>query len=295
MFTLLLKYAGSEHRLAVFLMIVTNLLWSSGGLLIKGVDWNPVAIAGVRSAVAALVIWLAFRGQRLSWSKAQVVGAVAYAATVILFVSATKLTTAANAILLQYTMPLYVALFGAWILNEKPTAADWATISVIAGGMGLFFLDQLSAGGLLGNVCGAASGATLAAFCLCMRKQKDASPFGTVLLGNLLTALIGLPFMLDSSPGTEGWINLALLGVVQLGLAYTCYSVAIKHVTALETALIGAIEPVLNPIWVFLVLAEKPGMWAMVGGSIILAAVTIRCIKTATDQPVATTKQATVD
>ena len=265
-------------------MIVTNLLWSSGGLLIKGVDWNPVAIAGVRSAVAAVVIWLAFRGQRLSWSKTQLGGAAAYAATVIFFVSATKLTTAANAILLQYTMPLYVALFGAWVLNEKPTAADWATIGVIGGGMGLFFLDQLSAGGLLGNICGAISGATLAAFCLCMRKQKDASPFGTVLLGNLLTALIGLPFMFDSPPGAQGWINLSLLGVVQLGLAYTCYSVAIKHLTALETALIGAIEPVLNPIWVFLVLGEKPGMWAMIGGGIILTAVTLRCLKTAADQ-----------
>jgi drug/metabolite transporter (DMT)-like permease len=295
MLNLLLMHAGSERRLAVFLMMATNLLWSSGGLLIKGVDWNPVAIAGARSAVAALVIWLAFRGQRLSWSKAQIAGAVAYAATVILFVSATKMTTAANAILLQYTMPIYVALFGAWVLNEKPTAADWATIGVIAGGMGLFFLDQLSAGGLLGNIYGAASGATLAVFCLCMRKQKDASPFGTVLLGNVLTTLIGLPFMLDSSPGTEGWINLALLGVFQLGLAYVCYSVAIKHVTALETALIGAIEPVLNPIWVFLVLGERPGMWAMIGGSIILVAVTIRCIKTTADQPMVEAKQAAVD
>ena len=125
MFKLLLQHAGSERRLAVFLMIFTNVLWSSGGLLIKGVDWNPIAIAGARSAVSTLVIWLAFRGQRLSWSKAQVGGAIALAATLLLFVSATKLTTAANAILLQYTTPIYVALAGAWVLNEKPTGSDW--------------------------------------------------------------------------------------------------------------------------------------------------------------------------
>ncbi|MDU4961889.1 MAG: DMT family transporter [Sporomusaceae bacterium] len=279
------RYAGSPHRQAVWLMILTNLLWSLGGLLIKGVDWHPVAIAGFRSAVAAVVIRLAFRGQSLSWSRTQLGGAAAYAVTVISFVGATKLTTAANAILLQYTMPLYVGLFGAWFLNEKPTVADWATIGAIGGGMGLFFLDQLSAGGLLGNICGAVSGAALAAFCLCMRKQKDASPFGTVLLGNLLTALIGLPFMFDATPGPQGWFNLVLLGVVQLGLAYTCYSIAIKQLTAIETALIGAIEPVLNPVWVFLVLGEVPGMWAMLGGGIILTAVTLRCLQTASRQP----------
>lgn len=294
MFELMLQRAGSERRLAVFLMIFTNVLWSSGGLLIKGVDWNPIAIAGARSAVSAVVIWLVFRGEKLTWSKAQIAGAIAYTATVLLFVSATKLTTAANAILLQYTMPIYIALFGAWILNEKPTAADWATIGIIAGGMGLFFLDQLSAGGLMGNICGAVSGATLAAFCLCMRKQKDASPIGTVLLGNLLTGVISLPFMAGSSPSTEGWINLILLGVFQLGLAYVCYSFAIKHLTALETSLIGAIEPVLNPIWVFLVLGEKPGMWAMIGGVIILVAVTVRCVKAATAQSTVPVNQQSV-
>lgn len=287
MFQQMLQQAGSERRLAVGFMILTNLLWSSGGILIKGVDWHPVAIAGSRSVVAAFVIWLLFRGQKLSFSRAQLGGALAYAGTVILFVSATKLTTAANAILLQYTTPIYVALFGAWFLNEKPTLADWATIGVIAGGMGLFFLDQLSGGGMLGNLCGLGSGATLAVFVLCMRRQKDASPFGSVLLGNVLTAVIALPFMLDSAPAPGGWVNLVLLGVFQLGIAYALYSYAIKHVTALETTLIGAIEPVLNPVWVFLLLGEKPGGWALLGGVVILTAVTARCIKSATTPPAA--------
>ena len=93
--------------------------------------------------------------------------------------------------------------------------------------------------------------------------------------------------MVGSSPGVDGWINIVLLGVFQIGLAYVCYSVAIKHVTALETSLIGAIEPVLNPLWVFLVLGEKPGMWAMIGGAIILVAVTVRCVRAAMTQPTA--------
>jgi drug/metabolite transporter (DMT)-like permease len=122
-------------------LVASALLWSVGGVLIKWVEWHPLAIAGVRSAIAAATLWAVLRRPRFDWSAAQIGGAVAYAATVLLYVSAVKLTTAANAILLQYTAPIYVALFGAWFLGERTTWLDWLAIACSLGGMALFFRD----------------------------------------------------------------------------------------------------------------------------------------------------------
>jgi len=268
----------SENYRGVVLLLIAAVLWSSGGLLIKSVDWHPLAIAGARSAIAALVIGLAFRKEKLTYSKPQLIGAVAYACTVMLFVSATKLTTAANAILIQYTAPVFVALLAAWFLGEKPRPVDWITIGFVSGGLILFFLDKMSAGGLLGNLLALGSGFAMAVMTVSMRMQKDGSPFGSVLLGNLMTAVFGLPFMLGSGPDFSGWVALVLLGVFQLGLSYTLYSVAIKYVTALEAILITTIEPILNPVWVFLLIGEQPGPWSLAGGLVIIAAITGRYI-----------------
>jgi len=257
---------------------VTAVLWSSGGLLIKAVSWNPIAIAGTRSAIAALLLLAVIRRPQFTWSSAQIGGAVAYAVTVILFVAANKLTTAANAILLQYTSPIYAALLGAWFLGERATALDWLTIGLTLAGMGLFFLDDLAIGGVWGNACAIVSGGTFACLVLFLRKQRDSSPLESVLLGNALTALVSLPFTLQSQPGLSGWVRLALLGVFQLGLPYILYSAAIKHVTALEAILIPVVEPILSPLWVFLVMGEAPGRWALVGGLIVLVSVTVRCM-----------------
>jgi drug/metabolite transporter (DMT)-like permease len=142
----------------------------------------------------------------------------------------------------------------------------------------LFFLDDLTTGGFWGNVCAISSGATFACFVLFMRKQKDDSPVESVLLGNILTALVGLPFMFEAMPNASSWIGLVLLGVFQLGLSHALYATAIKHVTALEAILIPVIEPILNPLWVLLIVGETPGPWAFLGGLIILFSVTVRCV-----------------
>lgn len=258
------------------LAFAAGVLWSLGGLLIKWVQWNPLAIAGARSAIAALVLLAFLRRPRFSWSYAQIGGAIAYAATVIMFVAATKLTTAANAILLQFTAPIYAALFGAWFLGERVRGRDWTIIAIVIGGMALFFFDRLTVGGLWGNILALASGVTYAATAMFLRKQKDGSPLESVLLGNVLTALIGLPFTFQGAPGGSTWIGLILLGVFQLGLSYVLYSAALKRIAVLEAVLVTAIEPLLNPLWVFLALGEMPGQWAIVGGLIVLAAITGR-------------------
>jgi len=259
------------------MLLATAILWSLGGLLIKWVDWNPVAIAGTRSLIGAVVIALIFRKElRFTGSFEQIGAAVAYAGTVVLFVVANKLTTAANAILLQYTAPIYVALFSPWFLGERAGRRDWLILLVMMGGMVLFFLDDLSLRGYLGNGIALASGLCFAWLTLFLRRQKDGFPLPSLLLGNLLAGLIGLPFMFQSMPDVSSWIGLLLLGVVQLGLPYILYAMALRHVTAVEGILIPMIEPVLNPVWVFLMMGETPSPWAIVGGAIILGAVIFR-------------------
>jgi drug/metabolite transporter (DMT)-like permease len=268
----------AKRKRALLLLLATAILWSTGGLLIKSVDWNPLAIAGMRSAIAGVVILLYIRRPHFSWSTAQIGGAITYAATVILFVAATKLTTAANAILLQYTGPIWVAIFGKSFLGEKTTRVDWVMIGAVIVGMALFFLDKLSSGGLLGNIVAIGSGVAFGWFILFMRKQKDDSTLETPLLGNAIAAVIGIPFMFGPTPDLTGWTALVTLGVLQLGLSYTLFAAAVKHASALDSILVPTIEPLLNPIWVFFLLGERPGPWAMVGGAIVLAAVTARSV-----------------
>lgn len=265
-----------DRKEALGLLVITAILWSLGGLLIKWVDWNPMAIAGMRSAISAAFLLLVLRRPTWTWSSAQIGGGLAYAATVILYVTANKLTTAANVILLQFTAPIYIALFSRWFLGEKTTWLDWITIVMVMLGMMLFFLGKLSTAGFWGNICAVSSGISLAWLFLFLRKQKSESPVESVILGNLLAALIGLPFMFNSAPDATGWLGLIILGVFQLGLPYLLFSIAIKHVTAIESILIPVIEPVLNPLWVLLLLGETPGQWAIVGGFIVLVAVTFR-------------------
>ena len=272
-----------KHRFdhPVLLLAGTALLWSTGGLFIKAVEWNALAIASVRSAIAAVTVYLLIGRPRFTFSAVQLSGAAAYAGTVILFVMANKLTTAATAIFLQYTATIYVALFGPWFLHEHPTRLDWTLILVALGGIGLFFVDQLSLHGLWGNVCALGSGLAFATLILLLRRQKDASPVESVLLGNALTALICFPFVLGPMPNAKSWLGLLWLGVFQLGLAYVLYTKAIKHVRALESTLISTIEPVLNPIWVMLFLGEIPSPWSLAGGALVLFAAATRGILTA--------------
>lgn len=271
------------RKKAILLLVATAVLWSLGGLLVKMIDWHPMAIAGMRGAVAALtILLLTGHRPRFNWTAVQLGGALAYCGTITFYVLSTKLTTAANAVLLQYTAPAYVALLGYWILKERTGRFDWTILIATFGGMFLFFLDKLEPGTLPGNILGILSGVSFGLFILCMRKQKEGSPLDTVLLGNLVTAAICIPFMFNSPPDAKGWTALLVLGVIQLGIPYILYSIAVKTVTALEAALVPVLEPLLNPVWVFLFIGERPGPWALLGGAIVLAAVsTHSAVKTA--------------
>lgn len=269
----------AAHTRSVLLLVAAALCWSLGGLLIKSVSWPPLAVAGGRGLIAALFLLATNRGLRFHFSRVQLLGAFGYAACTITFCVATKLTTAANAILLQYTAPVWIALFGAWFLGERATRADWLTIAAVLGGMGLFFADSLELANAMGNALAILSGVCFAGMTIALRRQKDTSASESIILGNLLAFLVGLPWIIDAPAlSATGWAALAALGIVQLGVSYWLYARAIKHVTALEAVLIPVIEPLLNPVWVLLATGEKPSRWALVGGAIVLTAVTLRAL-----------------
>jgi drug/metabolite transporter (DMT)-like permease len=275
---LIISKMKNDRFRSITYLVLASLLWSSGGLLIKSVQWNAMAISGMRSLIAALLMLAVIKKPNLKFTWYKLGTAVAYVGTVLLFVVANKLTTAATAILLQYTAPIYVALLGAWFLKERTTKLDWLSIFLVFGGMFLFFIDKMTPGGMLGNIYAILSGFCFACMVLMLRKQKDESPLESVFWGNVLTAIIGIPFMFSSMPDTRSWIALLLMGVFQLGISYILYAFAIKHVTALEAILIPVIEPLLNPVWVFLVLGEFPGPWAFVGGLIVLVSIVGRSV-----------------
>jgi drug/metabolite transporter (DMT)-like permease len=249
-----------ETPLAIVFLIGSGVLWSTSGTLVKWVDLNPLAITGVRSAIASVVFLIFIGKPKFTWSFNQLGGAVVFAATVILFVASIKLTTAANAILLSYTAPIFTALFSGWFLNEKVFWHDWLATTIVVGGIALFFIGRLETRGLWGNIMAIGSGLTWAWMALFLRKQKSGSPFESILLGHWLASLIGLPFILRGGPSFNGWLGLIFLGVLQQGIAQIMYTLAIKKVKALDSMLIISIEPVLNPLLVFIFIGRKPGV-----------------------------------
>jgi len=267
------------HGISILYLLITAILWSTGGLLIQSIDAHPFAIAGGRSMIAGVLLWVYLRKPRFTFSKAQLAGALFYALTVILFVLANKLTSAANAILLQYTGPIHVALFSWMFLKEKVTKIDWLTIIAVIIGMSLFFMDDISTDGMLGNIVAILAGMTFAGLAISLRMQKDESPLESILLGNIVTGLFGFAWLYQSMPmNQDSMIGLLLLGIVQLGIPYILYAKAIQHVTALESILIPVLEPLLNPLWVFLASGIIPGYGACIGGVIVVTAIIGRSI-----------------
>ena len=268
-----------ERKNAIVLLLVAGAMWSLGGLLIKSIPWHPLAISGMRGGIAAIVIYVFSRDKKIIITFDKILAACFYTLVVTLFVVSNKLTTAGNAILLQYTAPVYVALFGHMFLGEKSTLIDWLTIFIMLGGLALFFLDDLSFDGYLGNALAILSGMSFAALTISLRKQKANNPSDSILLGNILTLIIGLPIIInETSFNLHSTILILVLGIIQLGVPYIFYTTAIKHVTALDAIIFPVIEPILNPILVFFILGEALGPWAFLGGSLVLGSVVFRGI-----------------
>ena len=266
------------RRKATLLIMLAAVAWSSGGLFIKLLHWDPFSILSGRSILAAMVILIYLRRPAIDWTGIQLAGGLGYVGAQLFFILSTQMTAAANAIFLHYTSPLYVILFSCWFLKERPQTADWLSICVIFIGLMFLLGDGLATGGSMGNLFGALSGISMAAVVLCSRKQKSGEPANMVLLGNFMAAAIGFPSLVQETFTFQAVSIILFLGIVQIGLSYVAFSIAIKHLKALEAMIIMTLEPILNPVWVFVVIGEVPGILAIFGAVMVLGAVSGRAI-----------------
>ena len=282
-------------RTSIIFLILAPIFWSTSSLLIKTVAWNSWAIAGWRSLISGFFLWFCFRWVyprefKFDWSKANLLVALFYSAFGCLFAVSVKLTTAANAILMQYAAPIYIAILAPFIIKEKIPGRDWIFVGVMALGMSLFFLNDLEVGGgrnvLMGLMAGMGGGVCWAMVVMLLKKQgAEGMPLSGLVIGNFMTATYCLPAMLSVDfldPVAMGQV--AALAIISLGLGYIFYLLAIKQVTALEAALIPSVEPLLNPAWTFIFLGEEPGRWTVVGGLMVLGTVVVRAVLAAREQ-----------
>ena len=271
----------SERRKAILYLALAAILWSTSGLFVKILDWQPVSILAGRSLFASIVFLIYLRRIPTRFSMWQLLAAGMFILTQFLFVTSTKMTTAANSIFLQYTAPIYIVLLAFWFLREKPSRTDWVSMLIIFIGLTLFFADKLSTDGFYGNLLAILSGVTSAVMMVSFRAQKNGNPAESNLIAFLFTATLGFPFVLKETWTVTNWSILAFLGVFQIGLAFIFFTQGIKHIPALEANLIGTLEPVLNPIWVFLFYGESMGAFALLGGLVVLGGVVLSAIGSA--------------
>lgn len=261
----------------VFILIAA-IFWSFGGLLGKLIPWSGITIAAFRGLFAAITIGLYRRSFRFRLNRSILLASLSLTLTTILFMMANKLTSSANAIVLQYTSPIFIILLSIFIDKQKPRKRDLFALFGVFLGISLFFLEQLQSGNMLGDLLALASGLSFAAVFFA-NKLPGASPIDATFVGNLLSVLL-IPFVffdqsfaLNQSP--QVWLLILSMGIFQLGFGYIFFALGIKQTQATTASIIATLEPVLNPIWVFFVLGEKPTTLSLIGASIVLITVMI--------------------
>jgi drug/metabolite transporter, DME family len=260
----------AQRRSGPWLILAAAALWSTAGAAIKLCSLNAWQISFGRSLVAAFVLWLFLPGARARPTRSTFAVAAAYAVTVVLFTVANKLTTSANAIFLQDTAPLYVLLLSPLLLRERPTRGELLSVPLFLLGLLLFFRDRLTPGQVSGNLIALLSGVAFA-LCILGLRRLGGNNAPAVLWGNLLAGAASLPGSLGGPSLTPRDVAIVLfLGVFQLGLSYALFSRGLRHTPATEASLLALLEPVLNPVWAFLLAGERPGPWALAGGSLVL-------------------------
>lgn len=260
------------------LIAAAALLWSTGGLVIKLLPLTAFGVVFWRSSLSALFLLLVFRPGREGMRRASWATAFVYAGMILSFVSATKMTTAANAIFLQYTGPLYVLILAPFLLKERFRRADAVAVGAALCGMSLFFVGRLDRGQLAGNLMGVLSGVFFAGTVLLLRRDTSRDPIASMILGNLLAALLAFPFAGSLALDTRGVLLVLFLGIVQMGISYALFVRGLAVVEAAEASLIGMLEPMFNPLWAYLGIGERPSVWALWGGAIVLIAIAVRTL-----------------
>lgn len=268
----------NQRGTAILMTVFAAVLWSTGGLFIKLLPQNAMTILFYRSMYAAIVFVLIFGKKLFVFNRLSVISSLFYAPLLIAFVSATKLTTAANAIFLQYTAPAFVLLLEPYFVRTKLLKINILTVVVCFLGMGLFFVDQLATpNNWLGIWIALLSGVILTGLLITQKMNKADYQPGAVFLGNIIVCIVCLPWFLQSPyPSMQENVYLMILGFGQLGLGFALFLYGQRHLPAIESSLIAMLEPILNPVWVYIGYGENPGVWAILGGLIIILALIFR-------------------
>jgi drug/metabolite transporter (DMT)-like permease len=275
------EQSKSEHKFSGQLAVLaTAVLWSTSGIAIKVNVWHPMVIAGFRSLLAAIFL-IAVRfitRTRINRQNERFpfwAGSLAFASCMICFITANKLTTSANVIMLQYSAPVWAALLGWALVHEKPHWEHWGALVLVCSGLFLFFRDGLSAGAHLGDAISILSGVFLGSSSVFLRMMKKGNPQDAMFMGQLIVAVVCTPFFFLFPPSFDATViaSISFLGIFQAGLASVTFSYGIKRISAVQAMLIATAEPILNPIWVFILIGEKPSLTALAGGIIIIIAV----------------------
>ena len=271
-----------QHRKGLILIALTAFLWSSSGLFIKILSLDAFQILFYRSAIAAVTIFIvsAFRKKTLKFEKDLISNlcAISFAGILILFVTANKLTTSANAIFLQFTAPIYLLFLEPVFLKTKFDKKSLITLIICVAGMVLFFFGKLEIGNIWGNIIAIFAGVSFAFFSLFLKWKKqlhqNENTINNIIVGNIIIAFFCLPFIYNklAITPTETWI-LLYMGVIQIGISYIIFNEGIKYISATESMIIAMLEAIFNPIWVFIGVGEKPSVYAVIGGLIILSAI----------------------
>ena len=272
---------------ATLQMLLCSLLWSISAIFIKQIDWNPVVISGMRSLFAALTIFvfIKLKKYKLELNSRSLETGIFLCATFLLFVTANKLTTAANAIVLQFTAPVFILIFSALFFKEKLIKKDVMAVAFTFVGITLFFIDDMSGGRLAGNLVAVAAGVTLALAYMSINRGLEDDSMSGIFWGNLFTALIGLVLFATTQPQItlRSATFIVILGVFQLGIPYILLAYASKYCPPLTCSLLGVLEPLLNPLWVFLATGEHPGPIAFAGAAVVVTVITVWCLSKRAD------------
>lgn len=263
-------------------MLVCAALWSIAGIFIKLIPWNGFAVAGMRSLIAGITIFIAMRimGAGYILNKKTVIAGLLTGITYICFVCANKLTTAANAIVLQFTSPVFVMLYSAVFFKRPVRRQDITVVVFTLLGVALFFFDKLEKGYILGNIVAILAGMFMAGMFVSVGEIEEEMRLSGVLNGQIVAFLIGLPFVIATRPQFTGTavLSIIILGVFQLGIAYVLFVKSSRYCPPLACCLLSAVEPLLNPVWVFIFDGEHPGVFALIGSVIVIISITVWCI-----------------
>lgn len=271
-----------KETIAMLEMLLCATLWSIAGILMKFLPWNGFALASLRSLIAGLTIalYMLLTKKRFVFSRRTLIAGLLTGSVYLCFTVANKLTTAASAIVLQFTAPIFLVLLSIFLFHKKPRPADVLAVLATLFGIALFFFDQLTPGNLLGNCVAILAGLFMACMYVSVGNLPGDERFSAVLIGQSFTFLVGLPAVVLTRPLLTGMtvLFLLILGVFQLGIAYILFVKASRFCPPLACSLLAALEPLLNPIWVLLFYGEKPGPYALGGGVIVVGAVTLWCM-----------------